>query len=654
MKSLLNALLTVAKGIIADASSTYPEYRDGLEKDLTRLSRLAESRGIGLFTLDLPSLDALLLRGLEDGRLSLKGPLTKRVSKRIHVPVLFRGLWLRVFQPDLCLRDSDIDSNAILFLRQLCRLGKNLELGCSTDRNRKALKDFHDVENHTRSHALAWQEDDLDSDSIVSQLHFGDAMRSYQWFGREVDERGLVLPSSYQPTSRLAITVQRFQRYADIVARSLGSFDPIEFSRSLEDEGLGLGLRHGPGAVSERTGLVHKYEFVQWPDKLQKTFPFELFGKTIGSPQVRPISLEAPSRLIAVPKTSKGPRLIAAEPTQHMWVQQLIRRFIEERYWYTLGDFIAFRSQEPSRAMVRSASLHKRLATVDLSSASDRISCWAIERFFRENPSLLNALHGSRTRWMVDAISGDNPAHFFQRKFVSQGTAVTFPVMTLFLTVATLASLPAENFDDAVKRYRGKVRVFGDDILLPKAGYVALCELLHYLGLAVNQEKCFLKGSFRESCGMDAFQGDDVTPVSPRSLNADGPASRDALIRFSNNLFCKGFWHAAKAVESIDGSRFMRFLPIVDRDSGVIGRVSFTGFKDDHLQKRWNSKLHRWEVRAWTVRSRARRKPTNDYPGLLQYFTEAPDPFSKWEHGILERPKTSDGLGWEVSHSGTL
>jgi hypothetical protein len=128
--------------------------------------------------------------------------------------------------------------------------------------------------------------------------------------------------------------------------------------------------------------------------------------------------------------------------------------------------------------MVLQASLDRKLATVDLSDASDRLSCWTVERVFRCNPSILTALHAARTRYLFDEVSFrtlKKDKNFLSlRKFASQGTAVTFPVMSLVMLIIALAASwgDTEPIDwRGIWKRKRQVRVFGDDIILPAHGY---------------------------------------------------------------------------------------------------------------------------------------------------------------------------------------
>jgi hypothetical protein len=118
MKSRYTDMLyVIASGILKDVKMAYPEYR-GVDRDLDRLTLLSKTRGLGLFTLDFPALDSALLLGLETGFLHVSGPCSHKVSKSVHIPRFLRGLWMKVFDDNLSLRE-DVDPTAIAFLRQI-------------------------------------------------------------------------------------------------------------------------------------------------------------------------------------------------------------------------------------------------------------------------------------------------------------------------------------------------------------------------------------------------------------------------------------------------------------------------------------------------------------------------------------------------------
>ncbi len=635
MKSLASIVLNIELGVLKDARAAYPHLGDTFSRDESRLSRLVKDRGMGLFTLDLPHLDSLLIRGLETGSLVLDGPLCHRVSKRIQVPRLFRGLWLLVFDRSGCLKD-DVDPSAISFIRQLCAGFKKLEGACSPKRIESAIGDYVNVEHQMRPPSLNWEDDRLGFWDHGLHLSFEDA----------VPAPLPLFPDYNSADPGMKHVLDKVQKTFDLILPALGDFEPISASADMESNHTGTGFKHGPGAVADRKGIVNKYDFPRWSSKLEYCFPYRLCATIASDEESIPLNHEVASRLLAVPKTAKAPRLIAAEPTEHMFCQQLTKRLLEERLSKLFGEtFICFAKQSLSQRMVVQASIDRSLATVDLRSASDKLSLWCVERMCRSNPSLLALLHSHRTR----TISYDNGRIFIKmKKFASQGTAVTFPIQTLFfLGVALACSMRGKPTWSKIRKLRSKVRVFGDDIILPSTSYAMLVRTLTILGLEVNMDKSFHKGFFRESCGVDAYKGYDVTPCKPQRVLDVGPQSRRAILDVSNNLFEKGFWNASMALESTLGEFLLRRLPIVGRDCGITGRLSFCGEEFSHLRSRWNSQLHRREFRIHAIRNREDRIVFGERFSLLQYFTEAPSGRLLWRPGVTKRTKVSDGLVWD-------
>lgn len=640
MKSLANGLLDIALGIIKDVRVAYPQLK-GVDLDVERLALNCQTRGLGFFSLDLPSLDSALLQGLEHGFLASKGPLMRAGSKKTSVPRFLQGLWLKVFDRTGVLKEEP-DINAIFFLRQIFCLGKKVQLTCSPKRLSNALKEYVNVESETIPPTLAWDEDELDPLCVIRTISLTDFGTDRLPLFESLD-RGSV--EDERKTSGILL---RVQQVADLVATELGPFHPIHYSGGKAELGLRTGFKHGPGAVADRTGRVNKYDMPRWSAKLERTFPYRLCGTIASDLETLPINHEVASKLFTVPKTAKAPRLIASEPTEHQFCQGLVADFLVNKLEAMFGtEFICFKDQGLSGKMALQASLDRSLATIDLSSASDRLSCRTVERVFRMNYPLLRALHAVRTRYI--RLQTDGVSSFIKlKKFASQGTATTFPVQSLvFLIIALGACIEGEVNWTNIRRLRGRVRTFGDDIIVPNERYADVTAVLHALGLKVNMEKSFHKGHFRESCGVDAYKGYDVTPVKPSVVTPDGPQSRMAVLDTSNNFHLKGMWHASTVIESTLGDRYLRRLPIVGRDCGTVGRRSFTGRSTDHLETRWNIALHRQEWRIWTFQSRSGRLPTGERFALLQYFTEAPYSRLHWEHGIAKRAVVRDNVRWD-------
>jgi len=658
MQSQDSVLLHVVRGIFADILAAYPAMR-GLSLDIERLALYLQTRGLTLFTLDLPNLDSLLLKGLECGRLQLSGPLSRRVSGRVRVPRLFSGLWLRVFDENACLR-QDVDATSVFFLRQLCCIGKKLEVVCSSDRISTTLENYHGIEKSIRHPTLGWDLDRLDDGCQLDRVHLVQALDGVSPSGEDLPLFSYKIEKNEQEIDEKRegrILLVKVQQVADLILGSFEFFDPISYSADRERMSQGIGFKHGPGAVAEKKKNWEKSQFDNWPAKLEYLFPYEMCGTSSVQSEERPAQRELASILYCVPKTAKGPRLIAAEPASHMWCQKCIESYMRDQFSKSdfVAPFIDLSAQHKSGDMVLQASLDRKLATVDLSDASDRLSCWTVERVLRRSPSLLHHLHAARTRLLRDNISKDKDSLIKLRKFATQGTAATFPVQSLvFLCLALASSCEGEITVNKIRRLRTQVRVYGDDIILPAHGYARLIRVMTYLGLKVNAAKSYVNGHFRESCGVDGFLGNDVTPVKPKTMVADSPASCQAIVDTSNNLFTKGLWNASNSLRSTLPPRVQRGLRIVGQhDVGFAGLTSFSGSDESHLAKRWNSRLHRYEVRVWTIRVQARKRDRQGYPALLDFFArQYSHEHARTVSEYRDIRKTRDGLLWEPLNTG--
>jgi hypothetical protein len=102
------------------------------------------------------------------------------------------------------------------------------------------------------------------------------------------------------------------------------------------------------------------------------------------------------------------------------------------------------------------------------------------------------------------------------------GSALCFPfeamVFTTIIFVAIGRELSRPVDRSLIREFRGKVRVYGDDIVIPVDMMSCVSKTLEAFGLKVNLGKSFGTGRFRESCGGDYYAGVRITPVRMRSL----------------------------------------------------------------------------------------------------------------------------------------
>jgi len=169
-----------------------------------------------------------------------------------------------------------------------------------------------------------------------------------------------------------------------------------------------------------------------------------------------------------------------------------------------------------------------------------------------------------------------------------------------------------------------QVRVFGDDIIVPEDCSAVLVGLLTHLGLKVNPDKTFLGGAFKESCGIDAFRGDNVTTINVTCMpTRASPSTVIAAVDVHNNLLTAGLINTAAFMRKTAKSLGFNQVRETKHGSGSFGWQTYDPPCNTHLRGRYNLKLHRFETRCLQLEAVTHRAPANGNPGVLQFFTEA-------------------------------
>lgn len=622
MKERSESLLSLAEALLKDAEATYPEDSRNFERDLSRLKKIFEGRGNRVFLLELPALAKHLQRCVSEGAYTRSGlPHGSFKSPTVKLPRLFVTLYQRIFEDDGMLRNI-VDTTALFYLTEVLSFGKKVQFACEPSATYSTIAEFYGIDERLPLPTNSWAEQDWLG---IDGLHLSDP-RCYRADRRDEPATGLSCP---------AALIDVCQRVFDVMSVTLGSFDPYAYTP-----------RHGPGVVSDLSRRDFKYDFPSWSDRLESVFPFSDFGAmpnwglwNIDDPEIE--YKDEASRLICVPKTFKGPRLIAAEPVAHQWCQQVIWDFVDSQAKTTwIGRFIHFRDQTYNQAMAIEASTDGNKWTIDLSSASDRVSCWLVERAFRRNPSFLKALWSSRTSHITQDLDKKSPRDYYLRKFSTMGSACTFPIESLiFLGVCIAGTLYSRGVSRvttrAIEELVGSLLVFGDDLIVESGAGQDVETLLTYLDFKVNPDKTFRTGRFRESCGVDAFQGEDITPAYVRrTLDDSTPDGVVSSVESSNNFWKKGCWRTADLIKTaVANAR----IAVVSASSGVFGWTSFCG-ADPSTKKRWNKSLQRLETKIAVPTASQTRHPIDKWSALLQYFTERPSPDTNWASGAGQKP----------------
>lgn len=552
-------------------------------RDKTRLLHELAVNGPRVLTIDLPALAKHFYKCLDQGQYTPSNLyLSSMVSKRVKVPAFLRDLYLQVFDNEGKLRENpsvDAISTIVTILRTLSKA----KLECS----RKAISNeadaFKAIEDELRFPTLEWNSDNLFGCDYRARVSFRDLClhrsESQHELFPQFMEQSLILDKHY---ARILSEV------SDRISSALGDFHlerPGEYPK------------HGPGRVSNQRLGVSKFHFSEWPSKLEAVFPYDLYARTdfgLGQDcerdRVRTLTHESPSKLAAVPKTQAGPRLIASEPNQHQWTQGLVSNQVISRMSNTvLKNCIDLKDQTHNGRLALESSRSGSHATVDLKSASDRLSCYSVERFFRANATLLERIHATRTRMVSNRVDPTRWDRLVLKKCFTQGNALNFPIQSIcYAYIAISAVILTKGWtvsNLSIEKASRQVRIFGDDIIVPVDALDILTSILVALQLQVNSNKTFSKGKFRESCGVDAWDGIEITPSFVKTVDVK-PRHEQALsaIESANNLFEAGLWNTANWLSSTIGMK----LPIKHVYDQYLGLSSFVGRKVSGLKTRYD------------------------------------------------------------------
>ncbi len=557
-------------------------------KDMKYILRRFEHEGDSFLTITLPTFCADFERSLDEG--GVTHAMFPSFRRHRGLPLFLGGFLEQVFDRCSGRLLNDPSHTAILFVRQITLLFKKVLLQCTDVRERKAYETYVQCENEVRDWSENCPSDQLD----------------------------------------------RFGRISDL----LWGTDCSHLDRKVYDGHLVP--RHGPGKTADRVTGNGKFDCDTWHTRLEEYFPsgdyrianygfqYVLDGVTFVEPEA-----EMPVKVVSVPKTLKTPRIIAMEPTCMQYAQQSLMEVIVERLEQSrlLQGSIGFTKQEPNQVLARIGSEDGSLATIDLSEASDRVSNLLVLRMLKPYPHLSGAVQACRsTRANVPGYGNQTLS-----KFASMGSALCFPIEAMvFLTIICIAyeeklnrPLNKRDLDLLLK----KVRVYGDDIIVPVDLVRHVVSALVRYGLKVNARKSFWTGRFRESCGKDYYGGTDVSVTYLRRYLPSHRGDVDEMISaysFRNQLYKAGLW---KTVEFLDDHlRRLAPLPTVTETSPVLGRHSFLGYETQRICKT----LHRPLVRGLMVSAPSPKSSISGEGALLKFFLKrGEDPIFDVKH--LER-----------------
>lgn len=634
--SLVGTIANVADKLIDDVYELVPQICSLLDmpasrleiaksRDKTSLKRWIDAHGLRFLTTDFPRLgkavDAVLSSPIEFPR--VEGFRTSPLG----VPIFLEPIWVcvltgaRLINERLTNHESADEITAefapfLTMVRSLCYCFYKLEVPYTDEQVAAKLLAFRDIENE-----MPDQYDDIAG--VKSQwliTHAQDVLRRI--LGGDMDAK----PS---------------------MKRRHFNFDALR-------------PKHGPGAVATGEKDETKWEFTHKYLSLHREFPYYDFMYGIRSDS-RALQLAArkqkyiemkvhdvpTARMILVPKDSRGPRIISAEPLELQFVQQGVSRILMDylqKHPDTRGR-INFTDQTINGSLALLSSRTGEWATLDLSDASDRLST---ALFLHTWPERLHrkflALRSHYTLLPTGEL-------LFLRKFAPMGSAICFPTESLTFWAICVASLMVKGMEYDVARR--SVYVYGDDLIVPAEHYRDVADALFSVGLRVNEGKSFASGFFRESCGVDAFAGFRITPVRIKKLPSRRPhdgTAHAAWLAYAGRFADIGAIHTAMYIRELI-SGVIGFVPITSQPRDFLSIVTQRlpeSFPSEFPGLRWNADLQYWEARLSVLRPLKRKTKLSDWERLNRNLLD-PDPIAPDE--VVEKDATIIIKRWCCTNS---
>lgn len=576
MKSLvIDKNLEIMQAIYFDAGmKCSTECLD--DRDLITIRSRFKHEGMSFFTLTLPKLGSELELALERGY--IRADAFRNFRKRFKIPAFMQGFFSQVFDVVSGEVREDANPTSIESIRQVAYAFKKIDLACSDEKTAQAIRDYRTCE----------------------------------------------LELSFEPRPELTtqFCAVSSMLWNDVL---VGKLKPLYDTKP----------KHGPGATAEGITSNKKYIPKRWHKRLDPWFPMlhNAFHaeSACESREFRDLveveeQNEQPVRVITVPKTLKAPRIIAIEPVCMQYAQQavsreLVRVLEKDR---TTGGHINFSDQQINRDLAIRSSKTMRMATLDLSAASDRVPLSLALRMFDAVPDYQGAIRACRSK-TAELPSGQVIG---LKKFASMGSALCFPIEAMyFYTLCVMAQLEKHYLPVdivSIRKVAKDIYVYGDDIVVPTDTVDCTIAMMQKYYCKINTNKSFWIGKFRESCGMDAYDGVEVTPTyirrDPNCTQTNQTVV--SLVSTSNLFYKRGYWRTAQIILNICEDFLGHKLPLVAETCSGLGKVSYQKYVSSG---RWSRKLQRNEVKMSIPYAPLKRDRLTGYGALLKFFLNPTD-----------------------------
>lgn len=295
------------------------------------------------------------------------------------------------------------------------------------------------------------------------------------------------------------------------------------------------------------------------------------------------------NKVTFVPKTALIDRSIAVEPGMNIYAQlglgALLRASLKKAG-------LDLDNADPNRGLAYVGSCQGTVATIDLSSASDTLAREVVRELLPDHWFL--ALDWVRSKVGSYKRDDGRETSFRYEKFSSMGNGYTFELESMIFYALALACTEYCRDDTSF------VRAFGDDITVPTGVVPLLEEVLTASGFTFNLAKSFSSGGFRESCGMDFFNGVNVRPYFLKEFPLDNVQSlyrvangiRRAAARRNLGTGCdrklKPVWtHLLSRIPRTFRSITAPPIPVVFRDERLAAEVEWSEVDGALLSNSW-------------------------------------------------------------------
>ncbi len=644
--------IALLRSLLIDFKRLHPGVK-GLDRDFITIKQRVKHEGYGFLTIALPALDAALVRGLAEERFTCPDGFKK--IRGGSIPEFLQGMIGEIFDSVTgtlkvdteCVYLRDVHTFLLTFKKtQLTADGEELL-------HRKAVNEFYQCDETASSVVIPDRQDHLIGlvgRTILLPLHRKDTEdeRYYRHGPGAVQENcstnqkwsGLLLQLEKAETPDWYGTTNFFDGIR--LCGRLLTVDDTGRSERIEEGALRLkpqSLRTRRNSLSLSVWRSQGSEGVsdlksdgacQAPSGNESDRRLLLpdgrrgkgrsFQRGNLDTSLRPRGASA--KLISVLKNSTSRRTITIEPLLRQYLQQGLNSMLRESITECriLRNCLALTDQSINQVLALEGSRTGKWATIDLKSASDLLSVSLVKSVFRHHPNFLGCMMDARSP-MVYTSGSKDPA-VYMGKFAGMGNATTFPVQSVCFAVIGIAAIldtwGLKPTYGRVMRASRLVRVYGDDIIIHADYAHQVVKWLHDVGLKVNVKKSFLKGNFRESCGVEAFRGVEITPLYIRHWPhnvGESPSVCAHLVSASNHYWLQGLYSASNYLKEIVEAHLGIELPLVSSQSGSLGWFSR---QDAVAPHKWCSRTHQFLTRTFALKPLKLRDELDGDAALLK------------------------------------